>query len=581
MRKMYFSFRFPKIAFRSFVLVWIAAATIQAQTSPESSVPSQEANGPSVPASLQLPYNSTGFTCESRTSAVTPPALLPPSLQSLGENSQFHPPLQDLKPLCPEGFVPIPLSHSTQYFIKGNPLIGSYRAPGPAHALPNNFVNNNLLLSFAQVYQPSDHSAQTQIPVVSSTSPPCNGVAWYGSCFYYAAAAESLLADGGGMTIEIESPAVVSGGGGDHSIAEIAVEGASSSLDDVEMGFSLSPQQWGDNNPHLFVYHWVDAAQTCYDTCDWNQYSNTWYPGMDLSQLLGQQVYAGWVHFQGAWWAWFNDQWLGYINDSVWSDTFTQSEVIQWYGEVASSEGIPPLTQMGNGQFAENSTAATLSTLCDVNVSQWTYYYREQQLTSSITQVSYYDMINHSNFGAVRYGGPGQTAQTAPAVLVTPSPSSIASTQSLAVTAAVNGSNGDPIPTGSVTLTSGSYVSAAAPLTGGNGTIIVPSGSLPSGTDTLKVAYSGDSDYEIAAGAAEITVTTAGRSAPTLTVAPPTTSITTAQSLTLTVTVAGTPTPTGSVTLSGGGYTSAATMLSGGSARSRSRPGRWRSELIS
>src|ERR1035438_2732611 len=54
-RKMYFSFRFPKIAFRSFVLVWIAATTIQAQTSPESSVPSQEANGPSVPASLQLP----------------------------------------------------------------------------------------------------------------------------------------------------------------------------------------------------------------------------------------------------------------------------------------------------------------------------------------------------------------------------------------------------------------------------------------------------------------------------------------------------------------------------------------------
>ena len=54
---------------------------------------------------------------------------------------------------------------------------------------------------------------------------------------------------------------------------------------------------------------------------------------------------------------------------------------------------------------------------------------------------------------------------------------------------------------------------------------------------------------------------------PTVTVIPATSSITTAQTLKVTVTVSGkSGTPGGSVTLSGGSYTSASTALSGGSA---------------
>ena len=56
---------------------------------------------------------------------------------------------------------------------------------------------------------------------------------------------------------------------------------------------------------------------------------------------------------------------------------------------------------------------------------------------------------------------------------------------------------------------------------------------------------------------------------PTVTVTPSATSITTAQSLSVTVTVAGgggDPVPTGSVTLTGGGYMSAATTLTSGGA---------------
>jgi hypothetical protein len=179
------------------------------------------------------------------------------------------------------------------------------------------------------------------------------------------------------------------------------------SLDDVEIGFSVSPDQWGDTHPHLFVYHFNDGAETCYNTCDWNQVSSTYSPGMDLSPLVGQHVYVGWVQYRGAWWAWFNDQWLGYIKNSAWSTTFLKTAQIQWYGEVASNNGIPPKTQMGNGELPAKTTAASMSTLCDVDAAAWVCFYRDLQ-TAGATRTSYYDMQNHTSFGAVRYGGPGQ-----------------------------------------------------------------------------------------------------------------------------------------------------------------------------
>jgi uncharacterized repeat protein (TIGR03803 family) len=94
-----------------------------------------------------------------------------------------------------------------------------------------------------------------------------------------------------------------------------------------------------------------------------------------------------------------------------------------------------------------------------------------------------------------------------PTLTVTPSPSRITSSQALSVGVTVGGVNGDPSPTGTVTLTSGSYASAATTLTGGAATINVPAGSLAVGMDTLTVAYSGDSYYQSGTGTATVTVT--------------------------------------------------------------------------
>ncbi len=159
----------------------------------------------------------------------------------------------------------------------------------------------------------------------------------------------------------------------------------------------------------------------------------------------------------------------------------------------------------------------------------------------------------------------------APAVTVTPSPATITTAQTLSVTIAVAAPAGGATPTGSVVLTSGSYTSAAATLSGGSATISVPAGTLPTGTDSLKATYTPDSGssttYLTSSGTGSVTVNPLV--APTVTVTPSPTSVTTAQTLSVTVAVAASPggaTPTGSVVLTSGTYTSAATTLSGGSA---------------
>ena len=202
----------------------------------------------------------------------------------------------------------------------------------------------------------------------------------------------------------IERPGYVGTGGPGHSLEEMSVQGGPGNGNIVEIGSSVSSDQFGDTAPHLFVYHWVNGAQTCYG-CDWHQYSNAYYPGMSLAGMVGQSVYNGYVYYQGNWWAWFNNQWVGYFAGSLWSGGFTTSNLIQWFGEVATQNGLPPKTQMGDGLFPSNPAAAPMATLCDVDAKAWVCWYRDQQVTYR-TAPQYYD-IAHTGFGAIRLGGPG------------------------------------------------------------------------------------------------------------------------------------------------------------------------------
>jgi hypothetical protein len=167
-------------------------------------------------------------------------------------------------------------------------------------------------------------------------------------------------------------------------------------------------------------------------------------------------------------------------------------------------------------------------------------------------------------------GGGGNNLTTSPkvtpTVAVTPSAASITTAQALTVTVTVNGSAGTP--TGSVTLSSGNYTSSAATLSGGSASISVAAGALAVGSDTLSVSYTPDTSsssvYYSATGSGSVTVTQA-KTTPTVTVTPASSSIAVPQSLQVSISVAGSgATPTGSIVLSSGGYSSASTSLSGG-----------------
>jgi hypothetical protein len=162
-------------------------------------------------------------------------------------------------------------------------------------------------------------------------------------------------------------------------------------------------------------------------------------------------------------------------------------------------------------------------------------------------------------------------SKVTPTATVTPGTSSITTTQALSVTVAVSGGTGNPVATGSVVLTSGSYTSSAATLSGGVATITVPAGSLAAGSDTLTATYTPDTAgaaiYTTASG--PFSAVTVSKVTPTVTVTPGASSITTTQALSVKVAVSGGTgnlVPAGSVVLTSGSYTSSAAALIGGMA---------------
>lgn len=156
-------------------------------------------------------------------------------------------------------------------------------------------------------------------------------------------------------------------------------------------------------------------------------------------------------------------------------------------------------------------------------------------------------------------------AAATPTVTVTPAAGRIGGSQALIVHVTIGDGSYAPVPTGSVTLTSGSFTSAAVALTSGAAAISVPAGSLAAGSNNLTVSYTPDTAsstlYNPATGTASVIV---GSTTPTVGVTLSSPSIRFTDPLTVSVTVTDPQSsgiPTGSVTLSGPGYTSSAVTL--------------------
>jgi sugar lactone lactonase YvrE len=90
-------------------------------------------------------------------------------------------------------------------------------------------------------------------------------------------------------------------------------------------------------------------------------------------------------------------------------------------------------------------------------------------------------------------------------VKLTPSASTIVNEEAITVATTVAGGSGQAMPTGTVTLASGSY-SSQQTLANGGTSFTVPAGALTAATNTLTASYSGDSMYATATGTTTITV---------------------------------------------------------------------------
>jgi hypothetical protein len=169
--------------------------------------------------------------------------------------------------------------------------------------------------------------------------------------------------------------------------------------------------------------------------------------------------------------------------------------------------------------------------------------------------------LGSMNVANVVNGWSGSVGTTPTTITVTPTPGTILSNQSVSVVIAVAGGSGTP--TGTINLTGGGYNPAAQSLTAGSATFNIPGNTFAAGTVVLTATYSGDSTYGSNTATGQVIVNAAP--APTVMVSPAASSINSGQSLSVPVTLTGASgTPTGNVTLSGGGYTSSAQALASG-----------------
>jgi hypothetical protein len=205
---------------------------------------------------------------------------------------------------------------------------------------------------------------RTDTTSVEPPTPPLAGAALADDNpvnFFYAAASQSESADGAYANLVIGKPYLADGDY--HTLAEISVQSADGQQI-VEVGWNVDRTVNGDSDPHLFVYHWVDRKESCYNACGWQQYSSTIKPGDTLP--VGYSKRFGIMHYNNAWWVVYDTEWIGYFPDDLWDGRYTRSGLQQFFGEVAAST-TKPCTDMGTGVSPSNDNAARVGSIAEID----------------------------------------------------------------------------------------------------------------------------------------------------------------------------------------------------------------------
>jgi hypothetical protein len=182
-----------------------------------------------------------------------------------------------------------------------------------------------------------------------------------------------------------------------HTLAELALQ-SGDGQQIVEVGWNVDRVVNGDDDPHLFVYHWVNRTPSCYNGCGFVQYSKNVKPGDTLAYGVGKRF--GIQYSGGAWWIAFDSEWVGYFPEELWNDVdvdFSRSGLIQTFGEVAATSD-KPCTQMGTGQGAGTSGSAAMGSVA---------YLNGPAVSLNVRSTTDVYPVHPLSLRTFRYGGPG------------------------------------------------------------------------------------------------------------------------------------------------------------------------------
>jgi hypothetical protein len=144
-----------------------------------------------------------------------------------------------------------------------------------------------------------------------------------------------------------------------HTLAEIAVQDQIGSTNQVvEVGWNVDRTvNGGSDEPHIFVFHWVDGVPTCYNGCNWVDYGpNPVNAGANIG--AGGQAWTGTAkqmgiqYFNGDWWISVANNWIGFFPGSEWTGAtppLTQVGATQLFGETVNDIPGNDCSDMGSG----------------------------------------------------------------------------------------------------------------------------------------------------------------------------------------------------------------------------------------
>ncbi|WP_158621627.1 neprosin family prolyl endopeptidase [Corallococcus aberystwythensis] len=207
---------------------------------------------------------------------------------------------------------------------------------------------------------------------------------------------DALSQSGVGASILFSNPAVYDQSDMVTSQMSI-VRGANYHL--VEMGL----RKFWDAFPRLMISQW--SYGTFNDAAGFVQVHGVYGPGMPLTSYYGYAVQQYIRHDNGNWWIWFNDAWVGYFPGSLWSGQFTSGDMAHFYGEVYSAQNrVPPLTDMGTGQFSGTWGSAYIHGMCLHTAGASCNYITNGW--RSETNAAYYS-LSYWNGADMEFGGNG------------------------------------------------------------------------------------------------------------------------------------------------------------------------------